>query len=110
MACGACCALHVSFHRSELDRHGGTVPARLVVPYGAPEHVAMRQSDERCVALEGAIGRGTRCAVYADRPSPCRAFEPSWLHGAPNPWCDEARARHGLPALAPADLDAPPAR
>lgn len=107
MACGACCALHVSFHRGETDRFGGPVPWRLAVPYGAPEHVALRQTDSedpRCVALEGTIGRATRCGMYANRPSPCRDFEPSWLTGAPNPWCDEARARQGLPVLTPADL------
>ena len=104
MACGACCTLHVSFHRRETDRFEGPVPWRLAVPYGAPEHVALRRADDRCVALEGAIGQGTRCGIYAQRPSPCRAFEPSWLSGAANPWCDEARARHGLPLLTPSDL------
>jgi Fe-S-cluster containining protein len=30
----------------------------------------------RCVALRGAVGRRVRCAVYRDRPSPCRRVQP----------------------------------
>jgi Fe-S-cluster containining protein len=116
LSCGVCCTLfRVSFYMGELDdvRPGG-VPSALaeqVTPFLA----AMKGTTStpvRCVALEGDIGRAARCSIHPNRPSVCREFEASYENGTPNPRCDEARARYGLPALTPDDwidpADRPP--
>jgi len=106
VSCGACCAaFRVSFYWAETDAApGGRVPAGMTEQLTT--HLAvMRGTDRidiRCVALEGEVGRAVRCCIYAERPTPCRDLEPSWLHGKRNDQCDRARARHGLPPL-PAD-------
>jgi Fe-S-cluster containining protein len=93
--CGACCAaLRVGF-----AEHEG-VAAGLTEPW-IPGHRRMRgtaASPPRCVALDGEVGRRTSCTIYASRPSPCRDLQPS-VPGRPSPWCDAARAAHGLPPL-----------
>jgi uncharacterized protein len=98
--CGACCAaFRVDFHPSELA--GGAfawengVPAALTVPVTA-RLLRMRGTDAsppRCQALRGEIGLAVACSIYADRPSPCREFD------VEHPACNQARRRHGLPAL-----------
>mgnify|MGYP000329901022 CR=1 FL=1 len=93
--CGACCAaLPVQFPVVD----GPAVPAELSVP-SVPEHRRMRRrADGACIALQGCPGEGTACTIYAVRPEPCRAFEPS-RDEVPNAYCDRARARFGLPPL-----------
>lgn len=101
--CGACCAaFRVDFHPSEIA--GGAfswatgVPPEMTVAVTA-QVVRMRGTDAsppRCVALAGELGREVACTIYAARPSPCREFDVT--HDA----CARARARHGLPPLAPA--------
>jgi Fe-S-cluster containining protein len=54
----------------------------------------------RCTALEGDVGKGTRCSIYEQRSSTCREFEASWTDGQHNPDCDAARAAFGLAAIA----------
>jgi Fe-S-cluster containining protein len=102
LACGACCAFfRASFHWMETDTGGGTVPADLTEPL-THHRVVMRGtsgSRPRCTALEGEIGRAVRCTIHPLRSSVCRAFAPAWENGVPNPDCDRARARHGLPPL-----------
>ena len=102
--CGACCAAFVvAFHWSEADGDG--VPADLTERLDA-HRLAMRGTFSRaprCVALQGDVGGDSACAVYAQRPSPCRDVKPAWEHGEPSPQCDRARARHGLPALRAVD-------
>lgn len=103
-ACGACCAhFRVSFYCGELDEgSGGVVPAELAVKVNGV--IACMKGTEsgggRCVALEGDIGKGgVRCCIYAKRPTPFREF-PAWLEdGTPNPDCQRARAKFGLPPL-----------
>lgn len=93
-SCGACCAaLRVGFSEDETTRRGGLVPWPLTEPW-IPEHRRMRgtaQVPPRCVALEGQVGRDTRCMIYGSRPSPCAALEPG------SDGCLHARAAHGLP-------------
>ena len=107
LRCGACCAtFRVAFHWSEAqpDAPDG-VPAELVTRLRHHE-LAMRGTDAanpRCVALQGTIGTHAWCGIYAQRPSPCRALRPSWEDGTPEPQCDRAREKHGLPPLTPAD-------
>ena len=57
----------------------------------------------RCIALRGDIGAANACAIYDNRPSPCRELQPAWEHGTASPQCDRARARHGLASLQPDD-------
>jgi Fe-S-cluster containining protein len=38
-------------------------------------HLKLVGSEERCAALEGALGRSVRCVIYADRPAACRRVE-----------------------------------
>ncbi len=101
--CGACCAaFRVDFHCSELaGATSGGVPETLAVPVTATL-MRMRGTDAappRCIALTGEIGRAVACAIYPDRPSPCRDFAPYAALGIGEEACERARRRHGLPAL-----------
>ena len=107
LSCGACCAaFRVSLHWSEADAAlGGAVPGELTEAVD-PHRLAMRGTwarQPRCIALRGEVGAGTSCAIYAQRPSPCRELHAAWESGAPSPQCDRARTVHGLPPLTPAD-------
>lgn len=111
--CGACCAsFRVAFHWSEAALEaGGAVPAELTEVLDA-HRLVMRGTYAgaiRCVALRGAPGGPTQCAIYPQRPSPCRDLAASWEQGEPSPQCDRARARHGLAPLTPADWRGAPA-
>jgi uncharacterized protein len=92
----------VDFHPSEVAGEDGRgVPPVLAVTV-LPQLVRMRGTDAappRCAALEGVIGQGVRCSIYAERPSPCRDFAPYAPLGLGEDACDRARARHGLPPL-----------
>ena len=105
--CGACCAsFRVAFHWSEAQpANAGGLPEAFVEPLRRHE-LALRHDPAmpmRCVALAGVVGEHVHCTVYARRPSPCRDLGAAWEHGQPSPQCDRARAKHGLPALTPAD-------
>lgn len=111
LTCGACCAYYrVSFHWSETERAlGGVTPAELTVQLDF-HRAAMRGtcgSSPRCVALAGEVGGTVRCTIYAQRPSPCREFAPSWREGTPSERCDKARAAFGLAPLEPPHGAAP---
>lgn len=110
LSCGACCAsFRVSFYRGEAIPGPGAVPDELVEPVSA-FHVAMRGTTTtpvRCVALDGQVGSAVTCSIYPLRASTCREFTASWEHGEPQPACDAARARWGLPALTPEDWMGP---
>ena len=105
ISCGICCAhFRVSFYCGELsDGLGGFVPAELTSQL-TPLMACMKGTETghgRCIALRGTLGRpGIACAIYANRPTPCREF-PTWLEdGTPNPDCQRLRASIGLPPLA----------
>ncbi len=51
-----------------------TLLRRLTVLNDAGE-THMRMVHDRCIALEGPIGRRVSCAIYEVRPSPCRRVE-----------------------------------
>lgn len=85
--CGACC--REAYHAVEVSRRDPFVRAHpaLVTIEDGRAHVARR--GERCAALNGEPGAWS-CAVYADRPATCRAFE------AASDNCLIARRRVGL--------------
>ncbi|MFW7343717.1 YkgJ family cysteine cluster protein [Pollutimonas sp. H1-120] len=104
LSCGACCAhFRVSFYCGEVaGESGGTVPPELVSQVG-PLRACMKGTEyggQRCVALRGELGQeGIHCAIYEQRPSPCREF-PAWMEdGSPNPDCQRLRKAIGLPPL-----------
>lgn len=93
-ACGACCAaFRVSFYWAEAEE--------LAIPRNLVEHISpvyscmagSNQKAPRCAALEGEIGRGVRCGIYLQRPSPCHEVQIGDAR------CQQARAKHGLGAL-----------
>lgn len=111
LRCGACCAsFRVSFYWGEAGAFGAHgVPENLALQV-SPHRLAMRGTERappRCVALSGELGKAVGCSIYAQRPSPCRTFEPSWERGEPNARCDTARAGLGLRPLTPADFETP---
>lgn len=102
LSCGACCAsFRVSFYWAETDAHpGGSVPETLTVPV-TPHRVAMRGTElqpVRCIALQGSVGEDASCGIYAQRSTTCREFSFG------DERCHDARNRHGLAALTPAEL------
>jgi Fe-S-cluster containining protein len=95
----------VDFHQAEGEGGGlgyaGGVPREMVVPV-IGTLLRMKGTDEnesRCVALSGEVGKETRCTIYAQRPSPCREFNPYAALGIGDEACTRARRRHGLPPL-----------
>lgn len=108
--CGACCAhFRVSFYCGEIaGDNGGTVPAELVSQV-SPLRGCMKGTEyggQRCIALRGELGKpGIHCAIYEQRPSPCREFQAWFDDGTPNPDCQRVRAGIGLPPLPPRHND-----
>lgn len=95
--CGACCAyFRVSFYWAEADdAPGGMVPVGLTQPL-TPHLRCMQGTSERsprCTALQGTIGQGVSCGIYAQRPSSCKDVNPG------DAKCLKARAAHQLPSL-----------
>lgn len=93
-ACGACCAFDASWPRFTLESEADLdrIPAALV----RDDLSGMRCEDERCTALDGAIGLWTACRIHAIRPQVCRDCLPG------DDACVMARAAIGLPAPAAA--------
>ena len=102
MHCGACCAyFRVSIYLAEMKSGGGVVPDEFTEPL-TPFLSCMKGTNEkqpRCEKLIGEVGECVSCAIYEQRPSPCREFEQSWANGVKNEACDRARAAFGLPPL-----------
>lgn len=106
--CGVCCThFRISFYWGETDdAPGGFVPAGLTEKL-SPHLACMKGSNRlprRCIGLSGEVGVAVACAIYDQRPSPCREFPVYLERGEPNPKCNELRAAIGLPALAPLSL------
>ncbi|RJP41666.1 MAG: YkgJ family cysteine cluster protein [Desulfobacteraceae bacterium] len=105
LKCGACCAFfRASFYWAEIDEFTpGGVPAELTEKL-SPQFVVMKGTNQpmpRCTALTGEIGRRVACAIYENRASVCREFEPAWENGIANIRCDKARITWGLSPLTP---------
>lgn len=113
MACGACCAsFRVAFHWREAEINLSDITALNVPPDYTEdldfERRCMKGTNKKhqpkCIALNGRIGQKVSCQIYSNRPSVCRRFEASYENGYPNPRCDEARAKHGMPPLLQKDF------
>ncbi|MFH0934287.1 MAG: YkgJ family cysteine cluster protein [Pseudomonadota bacterium] len=93
MQCGACCAhFRIMLYPDEVAPLGG-VPRALTNPVGT-QAFCMKGTDAfppRCIALEGEVGQGVRCTIYADRPLVCREFSEYELDGSPNSRCFKLR-------------------
>jgi uncharacterized protein len=101
-ACGACCC-NPAENRAEgyrdyvLVEPGARLSHRLrildrytVVNPSGERHMKLVGAEERCAALEGALGKRVRCAIYRDRPAGCRRIEPGSAR------CLIARADQGI--------------
>lgn len=59
-------------------------------------HLRLVGDEQRCVALDGDLGEGVGCEIYALRPAGCRAVE------AGDEECLKARRFFGFPLVEPA--------
>lgn len=87
-ACGACCcnpdenrreryADYVELSkRSALATHPRLLARLTVVNEKGERHMRLRGAEQRCVALDGALGVRVSCTIYDLRPSGCRAVVP----------------------------------
>lgn len=94
--CGACCKhFRVSFYQGELNSFpGGLVPEELTSVV-TPFLVCMKgteQGNGRCIALQP----NNRCAIYENRPTPCREFAVYQEDGSLNPKCLQLRSQFGI--------------
>jgi Fe-S-cluster containining protein len=87
-ACGACCCntdenraeKYVDYvevtSRSALARHPALLRRLTVLNDKGERHMRLRGAEQRCVALQGRLGEGVSCAIYALRPGACRRVLP----------------------------------
>ena len=100
--CGACCC-NPAENRAEgyrdyvpveaasrLLRRRRILDRYTVVNARGERHLKVVGAEERCAALEGALGRSVCCAIYVDRPAACRRVE------AGSPRCLQYRAERGI--------------
>ena len=101
--CGVCCKhFRVSFYQGELDTFPmGFVPiamTRSVTPFLVCMQGTENGADNgkgRCIALHP----NNLCAIYDNRPTPCREFPVYMRDGSLNPKCTELRALYNVPPL-----------
>ena len=90
--CGACCAtFRVSFYWAE----GSALPPNYTVAL-TPVYDCMagtNQSQPKCIALQGEVGREVSCSVYAARSSTCKEVQLG------DTQCQKARLAHQLPPI-----------
>ncbi len=72
--CGACCAYSAEWPRFTLESEAvlDAIPAVMI----DESLLRMRCDGDRCIALEGRVGRNTSCSIYAVRPQVCRTCQP----------------------------------
>lgn len=112
VSCGACCAyFRVHFYwREANDQTPHGVPLQLTEDTDDFRR-SMKGTNEKsfrgCCALKGRVGKSVSCSIYPNRPSPCRAFQPSYQDDKQNKRCDEARKAHGLKPIQLSDWYSP---
>jgi uncharacterized protein len=71
-SCGACCCFKWSWPVLRRDRSDAVnIPKEMV----RSDFPLMKTIDNRCIALDGKVGKSVCCKVYNDRPNSCRQFE-----------------------------------
>lgn len=72
--CGACCAWSDNWPEftDETDAHMDGIPIELC----DCDNGRMKCDGNRCLALQGDIGKRVSCSIYAHRPLVCREFQP----------------------------------
>ncbi len=91
-ACGACCSYSSEWPRFSIEDDAAI--ERIAPKFVNERQSGMRCDGDRCSALQGIVGVGTSCGVYAVRPEVCRTCVPG------DDECRLARARFGLEPLA----------
>jgi len=91
--CGACC--REAYHSVTVSMRDPVVwqEPDVIVRHGA--RFEIRREGSRCAALNVGEGSSYTCAIYENRPRPCREFEAGGRH------CLDARRRVGLSATPP---------
>lgn len=86
--CGACCCntdenraeAYVDYvevkPRMPLSRQPALLRKLTVVNGKGERHMKLTGKEQRCIALEGALGRQVSCTIYELRPSACRIVKP----------------------------------
>lgn len=87
-SCGACCSYSSTWPRFSTE--SGEALDLLPLEYVAADESGMRCVGSRCSALDGEVGKETRCLVYDIRPDVCRACDPG------DDACSMARRSFGL--------------
>ena len=87
-SCGACCCntdenraeQYVDYveiaARAALRRHPALLRRLTVVNAQGERHMKLRGKEQRCVALEGRLGKHVACSIYQVRPAACRTVQP----------------------------------
>lgn len=99
--CGACCVYggDVALYKEENVPKYLTRSVKGRMGYASDDHYDLRRmhripcdgdSEERCVALAGAVGHRCKCKIYDRRPAVCREYVPG------SPECLESRRVAGL--------------
>lgn len=66
---------YVEIERGDAILRKPDLMRRYVVVNGEGVPHLRLDGEGRCLALKGALGRHVRCAIYHDRPSPCRRVQ-----------------------------------
>lgn len=71
--CGACCTFKWSWPVLKKDRSDAAgIPDEMV----RKDLPLMKTINNRCVALDGEVGKCVSCKIYESRPSSCQRFVP----------------------------------
>ena len=62
--------------RSALAKHPQLIRRLTVLNAKGERHLKLKGAEQRCVALEGTLGKRVSCTIYQWRPAGCRAVVP----------------------------------
>lgn len=73
--CGACCQFHISVSVRNDDENLPFLIEQNLVEAADEGHYRMKlDSNRRCIALTGEIGKSVSCSIYENRPVTCRLY------------------------------------
>lgn len=84
--CGACCDYANQWVEIDPEYDIG-VPDELITE----DAEFMEAVENRCVALQGEVGKCVKCSIYQRRPRACQTFPEGTKE------CEQCRRWHGLP-------------